>query len=181
MNETTRMKRHNRMKPNSNFSCQYSGNFKKRCEWNDQIKRYEWNDIMEQNQIQGFRVNIQANSNPFPDAVWKWHCFIRIVLFDRFKPFISFHSSLCHKTCLISLIRWKFVFWNDWSSIKLKINGLPDRASSLWNIIILVTFLFILVTFLFILVTFILVTFWIILVTFLIILVTFFGTYTLSP
>ena len=26
---------------------------------------------MKRNQIQGFRVNIQANSNPFPDAIWR--------------------------------------------------------------------------------------------------------------
>jgi hypothetical protein len=33
----------------------------------DQVrKRYEENDIIERNQIQGFRVNIQTNSNPFP-------------------------------------------------------------------------------------------------------------------
>ena len=38
-------------------------------------KRFEtiW---IKRNQIQGFRVNIQANSNSFPDAVWKWNRFM---------------------------------------------------------------------------------------------------------
>uniref|UniRef100_A0A914DED3 RFX1-4/6/8-like BCD domain-containing protein n=1 Tax=Acrobeloides nanus TaxID=290746 RepID=A0A914DED3_9BILA len=37
----------------------------------DQVrKRYEGNDIIERNQIQDFRVNIQTNSNPFP-TIWK--------------------------------------------------------------------------------------------------------------
>ena len=47
--------------------------------------------IMERNQIQGFRVNIQANSNPFRTIsgrrleMTSFHSY-------RFKPFVSFES-----------------------------------------------------------------------------------------
>jgi hypothetical protein len=62
---------------------------------------------MERNEILNFRVNIQANSNPFPDAVWKWHRFMRIVvgrgwhnpikkLFKKFQIFATHHIFIKH-------------------------------------------------------------------------------------
>jgi hypothetical protein len=84
------------------------------------INKYEWNDIMKRNQIQGFGVYIQANSNPFPNDfrtpsgnevvsfisfylivyLYSFHLcsFHSFILFDRFIRIFSnfsFHSSLC--------------------------------------------------------------------------------------
>jgi hypothetical protein len=43
--------------------------------------------------IQGFRVNIQANSNPFPDGRLEMKSFHLCSFHSyRFKPFVSFES-----------------------------------------------------------------------------------------